>query len=122
LQLPAEFTSDLAHYPLHPALLDLATGGAQAIIPGFDPQAMFYVPFSYGRVLVRRPMPAQIYSHVRLREDGGKDSAVFDATLVDEHGEEIATIERFVMRKVLAAHFVRQRDRASVAEGSRPGR
>lgn len=122
LELPAAFVSDLDQYHLHPAMLDLATGGAQAIIPGFDPQAMFYVPFSYGRVLMRRPMTRRVFSHVRLRESGAKDSVVFDATLVDEHGEQIATIENFVMRKV-AAGFERGAALASVrAEAPRPGR
>jgi acyl transferase domain-containing protein len=105
LELPPAFVEDLDHYHLHPAMLDLATGGAQAIIPGFDPQSMFYVPFSYGRVLVRRPMTSRVFSHVRLRDGGGKDSAVFDATILNEQGEEVATIERFVMRKIMAAGF-----------------
>jgi acyl transferase domain-containing protein/thioesterase domain-containing protein/acyl carrier protein len=102
LELPAAFIKDLEHYHLHPAMLDLATGGAQAIVPDFDPHGTFYVPLAYGRVLIRRPMTQRVFSHVRLREAAGKDSVVFDATLVDEHGAEIATIESFVMRKVAA--------------------
>src|SRR6185436_14471333 len=51
-----------------------------------------------------------------------KDSVVFDATLVDEQGEEIATIENFVMRKV-AASFVYDGARGSAhAETARPNR
>jgi len=99
LELPAGFAADLEHYPLHPAMLDLATGGAQAIVPGFDPNGTFYVPLAYGRVLIRKPMTRRVFSHVRLRDGAGKDSVAFDATLVDEHGEEIATIENFMMRK-----------------------
>jgi thioesterase domain-containing protein/aryl carrier-like protein len=122
LELPAAFVSDLDQYHLHPAMLDLATGGAQAIIPGFDPQGMFYVPFSYGRVVMRRPMTRRVFSHVRLRESGARDSVVFDATLVDEHGEQIATIENFVMRKV-AVGFVSDSAHSAVrAEATRPGR
>jgi thioesterase domain-containing protein/acyl carrier protein len=103
LELPAAFLGDLADFHLHPAMLDLATGGAQAIVPGFDPHGTFYVPLAYGRVLVRKPMTQRVFSHVRLREAAGKDSVAFDATLVDERGEEIATIENFVMRKVSGA-------------------
>jgi thioesterase domain-containing protein/NAD(P)-dependent dehydrogenase (short-subunit alcohol dehydrogenase family)/acyl carrier protein len=122
LELPAAFVSDLDQYHLHPAMLDLATGGAQAIIPGFDPQGMFYVPFSYGRVVMRRPMTSPVFSHVRLRESGAKDSVVFDATLVDAQGEPIAEIENFVMRKV-AAGFVHDSAQAVVRAGARrPGR
>ncbi len=95
--------ADLAHFKLHPAMLDLATGGAQAIVPGFDPNGTFYVPLAYGRVLIRRPMPARVFSHVRLRDATSKDSVAFDATLVDERGEEIASIENFMMRRVSGA-------------------
>src|SRR5258708_8745704 len=103
LQLPPLFAAELQSWRLHPALLDLATGGAQALLPGFDPTTDFYVPFSYGRVLLRRALPAKLSSHVRLREGGAKGSAVFDATLLDETGEEVASVESFVMRKASAS-------------------
>jgi thioesterase domain-containing protein/malonyl CoA-acyl carrier protein transacylase/acyl carrier protein len=114
LELPAAFLKDLEHFHLHPAMLDLATGGAQAIVPGFDPKGTFYVPLAYGRVLIRRPMTQRVFSHVRLRDASSKDSVSFDATLVDERGEEIATIENFMMRKVSGAF--RQEGARSVAQ------
>jgi thioesterase domain-containing protein/acyl carrier protein len=101
LVLPASFTSDLATYALHPAMLDMATGAAQRLIPGFAGNDDFYVPFSYGRVLVRQPVPATFSSHVRLRAAEGK-SAIFDVTLLDEEGNELVSIERFIMRRVEA--------------------
>jgi thioesterase domain-containing protein/acyl carrier protein len=99
LVLPADFGSDLAAYALHPALLDMATGAAQKLIPGFAGHDDFYVPFSYGRVLVTRPLPARFSSHVRLRAAEGK-SAIFDVTLLDEEGHELVSIERYMMRRV----------------------
>jgi acyl transferase domain-containing protein/thioesterase domain-containing protein/acyl carrier protein len=101
LALPAGFGADLATYALHPAMLDMATGAAQKLIPGFAGTDDFYVPFSYGRVLVRRPVPATFSSHVRLRAAEGK-SAIFDVTLFDEEGNELVSIERFIMRRVEA--------------------
>jgi acyl transferase domain-containing protein len=102
LRLPPEFQADLEEYKLHPALLDMATGGAQALIAGFDPATSFFVPFSYGRVLLRRGLPAAVFSHVRLREGSSQDSAIFDAHLFDEQGVQVAVIEGFVMRRVAA--------------------
>ncbi len=99
LALPSAFESDVATYGLHPALLDMATGAAQKLIPGFAGNDDFYVPFSYGRVLVTRPVPASFFSHVRLRKAENK-SAVFDVTLLDEEGNELVSIERFIMRRV----------------------
>jgi thioesterase domain-containing protein/acyl carrier protein len=101
LALPAAFASDLATYALHPALLDMATGAAQKLIPKFASHDDFYVPFSYGHVLVRRPVPATFSSHVRLQAADGK-SAIFDVTLLDEDGNELVSIERFIMRRVKA--------------------
>jgi acyl transferase domain-containing protein/thioesterase domain-containing protein/acyl carrier protein len=101
LALPAAFGSDLPTYALHPALLDMATGAAQKLIPGFADGEDFYVPFSYGRVLVTRPLPPTFSSHVRLRVAEGK-SAAFDVTLLDDEGNEVVSIERYIMRRVEA--------------------
>ena len=119
LHLPDAFAADLGVYALHPALLDMATGGAQALLRDFDPQASFYVPFSYARVVVRRPLPASVSSHVRLREEGGRDSAVFDAILYDEHGEEVASIEGFVMRRARAGFAAAARRAANAPPSTR---
>jgi thioesterase domain-containing protein/NAD(P)-dependent dehydrogenase (short-subunit alcohol dehydrogenase family)/acyl carrier protein len=113
LALPAAFGSDLPTYGLHPALLDMATGAAQKLIPGFAGDDDFYVPFSYGRVLVSRPLPAAFSSHVRLRVAEGK-SVVFDVTLLDEEGNELVSIERYIMRRVEAF--------ASIPVSSKPAR
>jgi thioesterase domain-containing protein/NAD(P)-dependent dehydrogenase (short-subunit alcohol dehydrogenase family) len=113
LALPTGVSSDLEVYRLHPALLDMATGGAQALVPGFDPQGDFYVPFSYGRLILRSSLPARMTSHVRWREGSGRDSPVFDAALYDEQGHEIARVEGFMMRR--AAH------RADAGAAGSPG-
>ena len=99
LVLPDAFAGDLASYPLHPALLDMATGCAQALIPGFDPSRDFFVPFSYGRVLARRPLPPRLVSHVRYRASSTRDTAIFDVTLLDEHGSELVSITDFTMKR-----------------------
>ena len=99
LVLPDAFAGDLASYPLHPALLDMATGCAQALIPGFDPSRDFFVPFSYGRVLARRPLPTRLVSHVRYRASSTRDTAIFDVTLLDEHGSELVSITDFTMKR-----------------------
>ena len=77
-----------------------STGSAQALIPEFDQATMFYVPFSYGRVLSRRPLPATALSHVRLRSASANDLAVFDITITDPEGNESVAIESFTMRRI----------------------
>ena len=116
--MPAEFTDELAQLWLHPALLDVATGSAQQLIPGFAQADMFYVPFSYGRVLSRRPLPATAVSHVRLRTASAHDLAVFDITITDEDGNEAVVVESFMMRRIAgsAALASLRRTESSIAE------
>jgi hypothetical protein len=102
LKLDARFASELAHYQLHPALLDMATGGAQPLIPGFDARQDFYVPVGYGRLCMFAPLPAHLFSHVRLRPESGDGGAWFDVTLCDPDGVPCVVIERFALRRLRA--------------------
>lgn len=100
LQLPAEFESDLATYKLHPALMDMATGGAQALIPGFDQAADFFVPFAYERVRMFAGLTAEVYSHVRYLPGGRGDTARFDVQLFSPDGTVLAQIYGFTMKRL----------------------
>ncbi len=100
IALPHEFVSDLKDFRLHPALLDMATGGAQRLIAGFDGTKDFYIPFSYGRLLLRTALPAKLLSHVRLNETSASELAVFDVTLFDDDGRVVAEIKDFTMKRV----------------------
>lgn len=61
IELPEEFRDDLRHHPLHPTILDTATGSAR------DPEDEPYLPYTYGEMTLYRDLPAVIYSHLRLR-------------------------------------------------------
>src|SRR6185503_1518357 len=88
LELPQEFTADLENYTLHPALMDLATSYALPLIEGYETGNAFYVPLSYKRVRINRPLPRKIYSYVRYKnsDSAQKEVPVFDVTIMDEHG------------------------------------
>jgi acyl transferase domain-containing protein/thioesterase domain-containing protein len=118
LALPREFAADLDAFRLHPAVLDMAVGGAQALVAGFKPAEDFYVPFSYGRVLLRRPLPARATSHVRLRGAGSKGTAVFDVDIYDEAHELVVSVQGFTMRRVSAASQLANAGRSSAAKSS----
>jgi acyl transferase domain-containing protein/acyl carrier protein len=100
LSLPVAFAGDLGKFGLHPALLDMATGAAQALIPGFDLSTDFYVPMSYTRILCLGPMPGHVFSHVRCLPDSGNGLAHFDVTLSDATGRVFAEIARFTMKRL----------------------
>ncbi len=116
LRLPREFADDIRRIHLHPAVMDMATGGAQALIAGFDQATHFYVPLSYNRVRVFGDVPVSVVSHVRLSPHGGHDLAVFDVTISDMSGNVLVEIDGFGMKRVPASSNlgrVRQDDSAT---------
>jgi acyl transferase domain-containing protein/thioesterase domain-containing protein len=110
LALPEAFRGDLDTHGLHPALMDWATAGAQALVPDYDEQHCFYVPAAYGSLRWHAPLPAQVTSHVRLRGEDTQagEMAVFDVTVCDRQGRVLVEIERFTM--------LRLRDKALFAD------
>jgi acyl transferase domain-containing protein/thioesterase domain-containing protein/acyl carrier protein len=102
LELPAAFTGDLLQFELHPAVMDLATAGAQSLIPGFDEARDFFVPASYGCIRVFAPLPAKVFSHIRYRPQDGEDVqlASYDVTVLDESGRVLVDIQEFTMMRV----------------------
>jgi thioesterase domain-containing protein/acyl carrier protein len=81
----------------------MATGGAQPLIHGFDQASDFYVPFSYGRLVLRKGFTRKLYSHVKLRDTKAQGLAVFDVTIADENGDVAAEISDFIMKRI--THF-----------------
>ncbi|ACZ85401.1 SDR family NAD(P)-dependent oxidoreductase [Streptosporangium roseum] len=90
---PEAAIADLERWVLHPALLDVATAFGEGRGEGS------YLPLSYGRVLVRGPLPARFWSHLRYA-DGGDDVVSADLTLFDEDGRVLVEIGDFVLRRV----------------------
>jgi NAD(P)-dependent dehydrogenase (short-subunit alcohol dehydrogenase family) len=98
LALPEPFRGGVAEHVLHPALLDVATGGAQHLIPGRDAARDFYVPVGYGSIRAYAPLGHALHSHVRLREaDPESGLASFDVTVYDPDGRALVQIEEFSM-------------------------
>ncbi len=114
LSLPQDFHGDLAHgYRLHPGLLDIATGWAIALAPGYD-GASLWVPVSYRAVRVLAPLPGEIRSWVRLTPGAtpAEGFVSFDVTLTDAGGRVCVEVEGFEMKQTVAALDLAQPDRA----------
>jgi acyl transferase domain-containing protein len=107
LELPESFRGELATMALHPALLDIATAGAQELIAGINVAADFLVPLSYGRLTQYAPLTARAMSHVRLAPSSGPEMATFHATITDPDGRVLVEVEDFTM--------IRLRDRSQLA-------
>ncbi|WP_084518178.1 type I polyketide synthase [Microtetraspora niveoalba] len=90
---PEAAAADLDRWVLHPALLDVATAFGEGRGEGS------YLPLSYGQIVVRGPLPARFWSHLRYA-DGGDDVVSADLTLFDEDGRVLVEISDFVLRRV----------------------
>ncbi len=105
LALEPRFRGDIAAgYLLHPALLDIATGWAMALIPGYAPTHL-WVPVGYGRVRVYAPLPEEVASHVRAAPGNRAEGpfARFDITLADPAGRVCLVAEGFTLRRLEGA-------------------
>jgi acyl transferase domain-containing protein/NADPH:quinone reductase-like Zn-dependent oxidoreductase/thioesterase domain-containing protein len=120
LELRQEFAPDLEMFRLHPALLDMATGGAQPLIPGFDVANTFYVPFSYGRLVLWGGLHRKLHSWIRLREAGARGFAVFDVTLCDANGSVVADVSEFVMKLLPDSSVLARQHEATGAKTLQP--
>ncbi|MAT84333.1 MAG: polyketide synthase, partial [Gammaproteobacteria bacterium] len=105
LSLAPDHAADLQTFGLHPGLLDIATGYAMDLIPGYADHEVaesLWVPLSYGRIDYYAPLTPEIRSHVRLSEGAGGDHgfAAFDVTLTDGDGHVLVDIERLTLREL----------------------
>ncbi|MBY6140897.1 KR domain-containing protein [Leisingera daeponensis] len=121
LSLPAAAAADGCL--LHPGLLDLATGWAIKLIPGYDATAL-WVPVSYGTVRVFAPLTQTIFSHVRLSGSPDKATAAFEVTLTDPDGTVLVEIEGFRIQRpadgFIAAGEPREADATAAQLGLEP--
>ena len=118
LELPAEFKSDLDHFKVHPALLDLATGCAMELIEGYDPAtSVLWVPQRYAKIRVYQALPSRIVSWIRNHRPNhvDEDTATFDITLCDESGRPLVEVECFTIQKSLHNNWLDSLDRIPIA-------
>jgi acyl transferase domain-containing protein len=102
LSLDPAFWHDLGAWPLHPALLDMATGAAQELLPAADLTRDFFVPQAYRAVRIHSPLAPVVLSHVR-RTEATADHCEFDVVIADEAGRVLVAIEGFRLRRMPAS-------------------
>lgn len=98
LEMPTEFVAELDESPLHPALLDMATGD---LVTEFDKHRNLFVPFSYASIRAYRPLERLLYCHVRYRQSSFENSpvAAFDVTIANDRGEVLADVNDYLTRR-----------------------
>jgi acyl transferase domain-containing protein/thioesterase domain-containing protein/NADP-dependent 3-hydroxy acid dehydrogenase YdfG len=111
LSIDPRFAPEIEDIELHPALLDLATGYAMDLVPGYD-AASLYVPVGYERATIRAPLTRGIRSWVRLVPGSGDaEFASFDVTVTDLTGRILFEAHRFSIKRMASdVDFARSRD------------
>ena len=99
--LPGEYAEEANRYRLHPAALDLATGFAMELIPGYD-SSRLWVPLAYRSVRVFGRLPAEYRSCVTgcERVDSAGDIYSVDLTLCTLDGAVVVEVEGFQLRRL----------------------
>ncbi len=102
LELHPEFSADLEHLPLHPALLDIGTGFAMDLIEGYEYGASLWVPVSYESVAFHAPLTRTIRSWVKIRRDasGPGGFARFDVALCTLAGKVLVEVHGLLMKRL----------------------
>lgn len=105
LQLAPELQTDLATHGLHPGLLDIATGCAMDLIPGYAQQEVaqsLWAPISYRGLRYFADLPGEVVSWIRLATagDASSDFAAFDVTVADRDGRVLAEVEQLTLRRL----------------------
>ncbi len=101
LSLDAQFDGD--GLQMHPGLLDIATGWAMDLIPGYA-QGHLWVPVGYDRLSRHAPLPDEVMSHVTLMDgDSDTGSARFDVVLTDGTGAICIEVKGLMLRQVQTA-------------------
>ena len=97
LALADRFAGDTDDFLLHPALLDLA--GAAARVQARD---LFYLPMTYQRLVVLRPLPATVHCEVRSETDERASGEVLTCSLDlrDEAGELVVQARGFTIKRI----------------------
>ncbi len=106
-------------YLLHPGLMDLATGWAIGLVPGYG-GGNLWVPVSYRAIRVHAPLQAEIRSWVRLSPGATPIDgfASFDVTISDPQGKVLVEVDGFQMKRVTGAlSFTGSVDADAVALG-----
>ncbi|MBY6159626.1 KR domain-containing protein [Mameliella alba] len=115
LSLPADASA--AGMPLHPGLMDIATGWAMELIEGYQPTHL-WVPVRYASVRVHAPLSGQVVSWVRnaARNRADGETASFDVTLCDPAGQVLVEIFGFTIRRLDSADVLKSAPPLRAAE------
>jgi len=93
-----QIQQDLAAHPLHPALLDLATGFPSELSPSEE----MFLPYGYDRIRLYGPLTAPLFSRARIdpEADPAAETRRFDLTMYGADGTPLADVAGYTLRRL----------------------
>lgn len=98
IELSLKQPEDLNNFPVHPALLDMAVGSAQAALGG-DELAGSLLPFRYDLIQILAPLEADVSSQV-LCTERTKAGVSFDVDVRGTSGNYLVRARGFRLRRI----------------------
>ncbi|MEU5783358.1 SDR family NAD(P)-dependent oxidoreductase [Micromonospora lupini] len=101
LVLAEKYAGDFAEHPLHPAIIDVATGVLTDIEPGKQ-----YAPFLYRRVLMLAPLTADVTVHAWFTDNSSRRPRPVNIDFYDTATDDLLVrVEAFTLREVRPHSF-----------------
>lgn len=105
--------SETKTFALHPALLDMAIAGAQAMLPNFNPNEEFYIPIEVAQLRVFGELEPDVFSWTRLSKElvetieqlpdthkAAPEVASYDVVIVNPSGQKLIELQGFTLQKI----------------------
>jgi acyl transferase domain-containing protein/thioesterase domain-containing protein/acyl carrier protein len=101
IALSADLASEAERYAIHPGLMDLATGFAIDLTPGYAEGDGLWVPSGYKRLIVHERLRGRLESRARRVAGSANEGHVaFDVEILGEGGAVLAEVTEFSMLHV----------------------
>ncbi|CAN3978273.1 SDR family NAD(P)-dependent oxidoreductase [Kitasatospora purpeofusca] len=118
LRLDEAFLADLADYPLHPALLDMAGGVFR--LHAEDP---YYLPLTYRSLRILHPLTGTVEVAVEIKHPAGStgETLTCDLELLDPDGRLLVLVTDFTVKRINDVEALLTQIGQTVAEAEAAG-
>ncbi len=118
LRLDEAFLADLADYPLHPALLDMAGGVFR--LHAEDP---YYLPLTYRSLRILHPLTGTVEVAVEIKHPAGStgETLTCDLELLDPDGRLLVLVTEFTVKRINDVEALLTQIGQTVAEAEAAG-
>ena len=117
--LSYKFLKDLEEFPIHPAMLDVATSFCVRYV---SDEGELYLPHGYSKVTIHAPLEENIYSYVHSYDrDTDKKTVSFDIKILSSSGKVLLEIEEYILKQISAnTHSAIEETKTAIKEAKAP--